>query len=192
MSDHAMFDHTSAAFSRRDLYDVKLVVLFLDAIYLAVRPSGPKEGVICAWGINEDGERVLVSVRLGMRESRDDWLELGRDLTRRGMPAPRLIVADGAPGLISAADELWPRAERQHCVVHRLRNLLAKLPKAEQQRVRHAYWQALNEATSVKVSVCRNASLSASASSAQPTRPEHPSHSALRRWRTTRCLRDRQ
>jgi transposase-like protein len=139
-----------AAFCRRDLYDVKLVVLFLDAIYLAVRPSGPKEGVICAWGINEDGERVLVSVRLGMRESRDDWLELGRDLTRRGMPAPRLIVADGAPGLISAADELWPRAERQHCVVHRLRNLLAKLPKAEQQRVRHAYWQALNEATSVK------------------------------------------
>ena len=139
-----------AAFSRRDLYDVKLVVLFLDAIYLAVRPSGPKEGVVCAWGITEAGERVLVSVRLGMRESRDDWLELGRDLTARGMAAPRLIVADGAPGLISAVAELWPRAERQHCVVHRLRNLLAKLPKSEQQQVRAAYWQALNEATSVK------------------------------------------
>jgi transposase-like protein len=138
------------AFGSRSLYDVKLVVLFLDAIYLAVRPSGPKEGVVCAWGINENGERVLVSVRLGMRESRDDWLELGRDLTARGMPAPRLIVADGAPGLISAAAELWPRAERQHCVVHRLRNLLAKLPKSEQQRVRAAYWQALNEARSVK------------------------------------------
>jgi transposase-like protein len=52
--------------------------------------------------------------------------------------------------LISVADELWPRADRQHCVVHRLRNLLGKLPKAEQQRVRAAYWQALNEATSVK------------------------------------------
>jgi transposase-like protein len=139
-----------AAFSRRDLYDVKLVVLFLDAIYLAVRPSGPKEGVVCAWGITENGERVLVSVRLGMRESRDDWLELGRDLAARGMAPPRLIVADGAPGLISAAAELWPRADRQHCVVHRLRNLLAKLPKSEQQRVRAAYWQALNEARSVK------------------------------------------
>ena len=78
------------AFKRRSLYDVNLVVLFLDAIYLPVRPSGPKEGVICAWGITENGERALVSVSLGMRESKEDWLELGRDLISRGLPAPRL------------------------------------------------------------------------------------------------------
>jgi transposase-like protein len=65
------------AFCRRSLYDVNLVVLFLDAICLPVRPSGPKEGVICAWGITEDGKRALVSVRLGMRETKEDWLELG-------------------------------------------------------------------------------------------------------------------
>jgi transposase-like protein len=87
-------------------------------------------------------------VRLGARE--DDWLELGRELSSRGLAAPRLIVADGAPGLTSAIDELWPRADRQHCAVHRLRNLLAKLPKAEHDRVRRAYWKALNEATGVK------------------------------------------
>ena len=52
------------AFKRRSLYDINLVVLFLDAIYLPVRPSGPKEGVICAWGITENGQRALVSVRL--------------------------------------------------------------------------------------------------------------------------------
>jgi transposase-like protein len=69
------------AFCRRSLYDVNLVVLFLDAIYLPVRPSGPREGVMCAWGIEEDGHRALVSVRLGARESTEDWLELGRDLT---------------------------------------------------------------------------------------------------------------
>jgi transposase-like protein len=72
------------AFCRRDLYEIKLVVLFLDAIYLPVRPSGPKEGVMCAWGFTENGERALVSVRLGAREAKDDWLELGRDLTTRG------------------------------------------------------------------------------------------------------------
>ena len=44
------------AFCRRDLYDVKLVALFLDAIYLPVRPQGPKEGVLCAWGFTENGE----------------------------------------------------------------------------------------------------------------------------------------
>ena len=138
------------AFSRRDLYEVKLVVLFLDAIYLPVRPSGPKEGVMCAWGFTENGERALVCVRLGAREAKDDWLELGRDLTKRGLAAPRLIVADGAPGLTLAIEELWPRADRQHCAVHRLRNLQAKLPKPEHTRVRRAYWKALNEATGVK------------------------------------------
>ena len=60
-----------------------------------------------------------------------------------------LVIADGAPGLIAAVEELWPRADRQHCTVHRLRNLLAKLPKSERERVRLAYWHALNEATSV-------------------------------------------
>ena len=137
------------AFCRRDLYDVKLVALFLDAIYLPVRPQGPKEGVLCAWGFTENGERALVSVCLGMRESKEDWLELGRDLTRRGLGSPMLVIADGAPGLIAAVEELWPRADRQHCTVHRLRNLLAKLPKSERERVRLAYWHALNEATSV-------------------------------------------
>ena len=138
------------AFKRRSLYDVDLVVLFLDAIYLPIRPSGPKEGVICAWGITEDGKRALVSVRLGMREAKEDWRELGRDLIGRGLAAPRLVVADGAPGLISAVEELWPRADRQHCAIHRLRNLQAKLPKSEHDRIRFNYWSALNEATSVK------------------------------------------
>jgi putative transposase len=143
---HERFD----AFKRRSLYDVHLVVLFLDAIYLPVRPSGPKEGVVCAWGITENGERALVSVRLGMREAKEDWLELGRDLIARGLPAPRLVVADGAPGLISAVEEIWPRADRQHCAVHRLRNLVAKLPKSEHDRIRFNYWSALTDATSVK------------------------------------------
>ncbi len=138
------------AFCRRSLYEVHLVVLFLDAIYLPVRPSGPKEGVICAWGITENGHRELVSVRLGMRESKEDWLELGRDLTSRGLAAPRLVVTDGAPGLISAIEEVWPRADRQHCAVHRLRNLIAKLPKSEHDRIRFNYWSALTDATSVK------------------------------------------
>ncbi|MCW3066130.1 MAG: transposase, partial [Solirubrobacterales bacterium] len=138
------------AFCRRDLYEIRLVVLFLDAIYLPVRPSGPKEGVMCAWGFTETGERALVAVRLGAREAKEDWLELGRDLITRGLAAPRLIVADGAPGLTLAIEEVWPRADRQHCAVHRLRNLQAKLPKTEHDRVRLAYWKALNEATGVK------------------------------------------
>ncbi len=109
-----------AAFSQRDLSQIPLVTLFLDAIYLPVRPSGAKEGVLCAWGIAADGERVLLSVCLGMREAEEDWLSLGRDLTARGLGSPLLVVADGAPGLIGAIEQLWPQGDRQRCTVHRV------------------------------------------------------------------------
>jgi transposase-like protein len=135
------------AFKRRDLYEVQVAALFLDAIFLSVRPDGPKEGVLVAWGFTEQGERVLLSVLLGMRESHEDWLGLGRDLIARGLGAPLLIVADGAPGLIKAVEQCWPASDRQHCAVHRVRNLLAKLPERERERVRQAYWQALDDAT---------------------------------------------
>jgi transposase-like protein len=137
------------AFMARELSHVRLVALFCDAIYLPVRPSGAKEGVLCAWGVSEDGQRVLLAVMLGMRESEEDWLALGRDLTRRGLRSLQLVVIDGAPGLIAAVEQLWPRADRQRCTVHRLRNLLAKLPEREREHVRLAYWQALDQAESV-------------------------------------------
>jgi transposase-like protein len=137
-----------ARFKRRDLYGVGLAALFLDAVFLPVRPDGPKEGVLVAWGFTEDGERVLLSVMLGMRESHEDWLELGRDLIARGLGAPLLVVADGAPGLIKAVEQCWPASDRQHCAVHRVRNLLAKLPERERERIRGAYWEALDEAIS--------------------------------------------
>ena len=135
------------AFKRRDLYELRLAALFLDAVFLSVRPDGPKEGVLVAWGFSEDGERVLLSVMLGMRESHEDWLALGRDLIARGLGAPLLIVADGAPGLIKAIEQCWPGSDRQRCCVHRARNLYAKLPERERERVRAAYWRALDDAT---------------------------------------------
>jgi transposase-like protein len=135
-------------FRRRDLYEIGLVALFLDATFIAVRPDGPKEGVQVAWGFTEDGERVLLAVSLGMRESFEDWQAFGRDLISRGLGAPMLIVADGAPGLIKAIEQCWPSSDRQRCCVHRARNLYAKLPDRERERVKHAYWQALDEAIS--------------------------------------------
>jgi transposase-like protein len=136
------------AFRARSLAGVRLLALFLDAVYLPVRPAGPREGVLVAWGFDLDGERVLLDVCLGQRERADDWLELGRGLTTRGLAEPLLVVGDGAPGLMAAIGELWPGADRQRCAVHRLRNVLAKLPKnrALHDRIRAAYWAALDEA----------------------------------------------
>jgi putative transposase len=135
-------------FCARSLAEVELLALFVDAIYLPTRPSGEKEGVLVAWGYTTQGKRVLVAVRLGQRERHEDWLDLGRDLVRRGLRSPWLVVTDGAPGLIKAVEELWPEADRQRCTVHRLRNIVAKLPKRPElhERIKSAYWAALNEA----------------------------------------------
>jgi putative transposase len=140
------------AFCARSLSGIELLALFLDAVYLPTRPSGAKEGVLVAWGYDLNGKRVLLAVVLGQRERHEDWLELGRDLVRRGLPAPWLVVTDGAPGLVRAVEELWPEADRQRCSVHRLRNVLAKLPKRGdiRKRVQAAYWAALDEATSAE------------------------------------------
>jgi transposase-like protein len=136
-------------FQARDLSAREVLVLFLDAIYLPTRPRGEKEGVLAAWGYTTDGHRLLLSVRLGQREHHEDWLDLGRDPTRRGLPSPWLVVSDGAPGLVQAIEELWPQADRQRCTVHRLRNLVAKLPRRGdvRERVTRASWAALDEAT---------------------------------------------
>lgn len=121
------------AFQARDLSQGSLAALFLDAICLPARPLGAKEGVLCASGFTDSGERALLAVQLGMRESEEDWLSLGRDLAARGLAAPLLASADGAPGLTSAIEQLGPDADRQRRPVHRLRNVLAKLPKAERE-----------------------------------------------------------
>ena len=138
------------AFRARSLADHRMLVLFLDAIYLPTRPSGAKEGVLVAWGYDLNGERVLLDVSLGQRERYEDWLEMGRGLVRRGLWAPTLLVADGAPGLIRAIEELWPDSDRQRCTCHRVRNVLAKLPRRPElhERIRRAYWAALDDATS--------------------------------------------
>lgn len=138
------------AFRASSLGDVRLLSLFLDAIFLPVRPDGPREGVLVAWGFTTDGDRVLLDVCLGQRERTEDWTDLGRGLIARGLRSPLLVVSDGAPGLVRAITELWPGADRQRCTVHRLRNVLAKLPKRPglHSRIRAAYWAALDAATS--------------------------------------------
>ena len=138
------------AFCARSLAGIELLALFLDAVYLPTRPSGAKEGVLVAWGYDLEGRRELLAVSLGQRERLEDWLELGRDLARRGLRSPWLVVTDGAPGLVRAVEELWPESDRQRCSVHRLRNILAKLPKREdvRRRVQAAYWAALDNAAS--------------------------------------------
>jgi putative transposase len=132
---------------RLDGHDV--VYCFLDAIYLKLHPDdAPAEGVLVAWGVTLEGRKVLLGLQLGSRESYESWLSFGRDLAARGMNAPALIVADGAPGLWKAARELWPAADEQRCTVHALRNVTAKLPERHHRELKARWWQVFDDASS--------------------------------------------
>jgi hypothetical protein len=127
----------------RRLEEHDLVYLFLDALYLKRRPDDePAEGVLVCWGVTLEGRKVLLGLALGSRETYENWLAFGRDLVDRGLRAPALIVADGAPGLWKAARELWPTAEEQRCTVHALRNVTGKLPERHHRELK-ARWSGL-------------------------------------------------
>ena len=51
-----------------------------------------------------------------------------QDLRARGLGDPLLVVSDGAPGIIRAIEECFPRSARQRCLAHRMRNLASKVP----------------------------------------------------------------
>jgi putative transposase len=138
-----------ASWCERDLSIHDLVYLYWDAIYLKLRPTDePAEGVLVAWGITLEGQKVLLGLQLGSRESYEDWLDFGRDLRARGMRPPAMLIADGAPGIWKAARELWKGLEEQRCTVHALRNITSKLPERLHREVKARYWKVLDEATS--------------------------------------------
>lgn len=101
------------AFCERDLSEIEVEYLFLDAVYESLRrQGGVKEGVLCAWAICSDGSKVMIHVALGNKERYEDWLNFLRDLVRRGLRTPVLITSDGAPGLIRSAPFRAPTTRR--------------------------------------------------------------------------------
>jgi transposase-like protein len=122
---------------RRDLSDLPVVYVFLDGQYHAARQgTDEKEGVLSAYGLLEDGRPVLLHLDLGLRESYDAWLSFLQDLVGRGLRAPLLVVMDGASGLGKAVKRVWPHAYRQRCQVHKMRNILCKLPRLMQAKMK--------------------------------------------------------
>lgn len=122
---------------RRDLSESPVVYVFLDGQYHAARQgTDEKEGVLSAYALLEDGQPVLLHLDLGPRESYDAWLSFLQDLVARGLRDPLLVVMDGAPGLVKAIKRVWPRAYRQRCQVHKMRNILAKLPRLMQGKMK--------------------------------------------------------
>lgn len=125
------------AFCARDLSGFEVTYLFVDAIYESLRlQGGPKEALLCAWGICADGRKVLLHLALGNKESHADWLDFLRGMVARGLRPPLTMTSDGAPGLLRALEEVFPHSLRLRCWVHKMRNVLDKLPDAARAEVK--------------------------------------------------------
>ena len=128
------------AWSARRLDELELDYLFLDASLFKMHPGARAEPVLAAWGITTGGAPVLVALAAGGSESTDAWGDFLDELKTRGLRPPLLVISDGAAGLINAAETALPRSLRQRCLIHRCRNLLAKVPAPVQAELRDAYW----------------------------------------------------
>jgi len=128
------------AWAGRRLGDLTLDYLFLDASFFRMHPGSPAEPVLAAWGITTSGKPAFVGLAPGSGESADAWHDFLADLRDRGLASPLLVISDGAPGLIAAIEQVFPKALRQRCLIHRARNIVAKVPAGMQAEVKDAYW----------------------------------------------------
>ena len=116
------------AFIKRDLSEYRIIHLYVDGIAERLRAGQPREAVIAAWGIGEDGRKVLLHLMAGSKEDTETVRAFFQDMRVRGLGDPLLVVSDGAPGIIRAIEECFPRSARQRCLAHRMRNLAMKVP----------------------------------------------------------------
>ncbi len=101
-------------------------------------------------GATADGQKELIAVLDGYRESEQSWSELLLDLKQRGLTeAPKIAVGDGALGFWAALRKIFPETKEQRCWVHKTANVLNKMPKSVQPKAKsdiHEIWQAETKA----------------------------------------------
>jgi putative transposase len=128
-------------FRTRDLSGIELDYLFLDGSHFRMHDGSRAEPVLVAYGITTVGQPVLLAVEPGGDESHDAWAGFLDDLTARGLRPPLLVISDGAPGLLGAVEQKLSGALRQRCLIHRARNVLAKVPADRRDEIKTAFWQ---------------------------------------------------
>lgn len=131
---------------KRDLSGESFVYLWADGIYCNVRLTDERPCLLVIVGARANGSKELVALVDGERESEQSWVGVLQDLKARGMKVPpKLAVADGALGFWPALEQVWPSCQKQRCWVHKMANVLDKMPKKLQPEAKErlqAIWMA--------------------------------------------------
>ena len=117
----------------RPLQGGKYPYVYVDGIYLKRNWGGEYENVavLVAIAVNEDGYREVLGAAEGMKEDKASWTEFFKWLRGRGLSGVQLIIGDKCLGMLEAANEVFPEAKYQRCIVHFYRNVFAVVPKAK-------------------------------------------------------------
>lgn len=130
---------------QQDLSQKRYVYWWADGIYSNVRMDD-KLCLLVVIGVTEQGTKEIVAIEDGFRESTASWLELLTNLRERGLTvSPKLAIGDGALGFWNALRKSYPSCRHQRCWVHKTANVLNKLPKSMQPKVKvalHEIWMA--------------------------------------------------
>jgi len=128
-------DH--AAFRKRSLRFHQYAYLFIDGIHMSIRlGEDDRVCLLVVIGVREDGEKELLAVEDGYRESTESWAVVLRDLKDRGLNTPKLVTGDGALGAWAALRDVFAGAGEQRCWVHKTANVLDAMPKRLQPRAK--------------------------------------------------------
>lgn len=120
------------SWAKRDLTSLKIAYMWADGIYLKAGIADEKRCLLVIIGVDMSGKKHLLTMKEGFRESAESWSEALTDLKKRGMNEPALAVADGGLGFWAALPKVWRETKEQTCWLHKMRNILDKLPKREQ------------------------------------------------------------
>ena len=132
---------------RREEIGEEFVYLWADGLNVAVRLGGEKKlCLLVVVGVDAKGEKRLLSLEGGHRESSESWRVVFRNLVERGLNAPHLIIGDGALGLWSAVGDIpeFRETKGQRCWVHKIANVLDKLPKKLQPQAKSLLHEMMN------------------------------------------------
>jgi putative transposase len=121
---------------QRSLAEQTVVYMWVDGIYVKAGLEKEKAALLVVVAVLSDGSKVILAVEAGHRESIESWSRLLRDLKRRGMNCPRLMIGDGHLGIWGALANVYPEAGEQRCWNHRIVNVLDRAPKQKQEQVK--------------------------------------------------------
>lgn len=145
------------AWCGRDLTGKEYVYVWADGIHVNVRledEANSRQCILVLMGATANGDRELVAVADGYRESEQSWSELLLSLKARGLQrAPKLAIGDGALGFWAALRKVFGQTCEQRCWVHKTANVLNSMPKSVQPKAKqdiHEIWMAETRADAAK------------------------------------------